>query len=75
MQETASKLKKPIYVDNFITSYKSEELENFMQQSKEIMSSACFDLTGCMYNGYQSENICNEIIPLLGLNWLTSKYT
>lgn len=83
LQETASKLKKAMYVDNCVTSCDSEEeVINFIKQSKEIMSSACFDLRGWIGNGLKPETfgipegtLPEKTVSVLGLNWNISEDT
>ncbi|GBO35810.1 hypothetical protein AVEN_24542-1 [Araneus ventricosus] len=80
LQEVAKKLKTSMYVDNCVTSLDTiEEVESFIEQSKEIMLSAKFDLRGWKYNEAKStfqraavESPAHEgNVSVLGLAWNT----
>ncbi|GBM48009.1 hypothetical protein AVEN_34345-1 [Araneus ventricosus] len=69
-----------MYVDNCVTSLDTiEEVEFFIEQSKEIMLSAKFDLKGWRYNEAKSkfhraavESAAHEgNVSVLGLEWNT----
>ncbi|GBM03008.1 hypothetical protein AVEN_14522-1 [Araneus ventricosus] len=80
LQEVAKRLKTSIYVDNCVTSLDTiEEVESFIEQSKEIMLSAKFDLRGWKYNEAKSTFHQDAVeapahegnVSLLGLEWNT----
>ncbi|GBM09392.1 hypothetical protein AVEN_184095-1 [Araneus ventricosus] len=80
LQEVAKKLKTSMYVDNCVTSLDTiEEVESFIEQSKEIILSAKFDLRGWKYNEAKStfhrdaiESPAHERnVSVLGLEWNT----
>lgn len=69
------KLKNSFYVDNCLTSLKTEaELHEFIRVAKDVMQERKFDLRGWEHNYSHSsteEASCetNKIVPLLGLQW------
>ncbi|KAF8793905.1 hypothetical protein HNY73_001936 [Argiope bruennichi] len=78
LQGVAKKLKTSMYVDNCVTSLDSiEEVEAFIEHSKEIMMSAKFDLRGWRFNKDKStfhrtgekSPAHEENVSVLGLEW------
>lgn len=75
LRPTAEKLKVSMYVDNCVTSLEQKsDLEEFIENSKEIFSSAKFDLRGWQFNQEFSDNSpsahteeSEEIVSVLGL--------
>lgn len=50
-QEISKKLRNSFYVDNCVTSFNTEEeMKQFIEQSKQIMADAKFDLRGWRHN-------------------------
>ncbi|XP_035228963.1 uncharacterized protein LOC118201051 [Stegodyphus dumicola] len=83
-QEVAKKLSESMYVDNCVASIDTiEGLNTFINVSKEIMSTAKFDLRGWCYNEPSNEtlkgNPCNKdsdkTVSVLGLKWNLSNDT
>lgn len=77
-RDTALKLKASMYVDNCVASLNSaEELNTFISESKEIMTSAKFNLRGWKHTSLIDRNPQldvssdepEEIVSVLGLNW------
>nr|GBL97945.1 hypothetical protein AVEN_93301-1 [Araneus ventricosus]GBL98044.1 hypothetical protein AVEN_182480-1 [Araneus ventricosus] len=73
-----------MYVDNCVTSLDTiEEVESFIEQSKEMMLSANFDMRGWKYNEVKStfhqdavESPAHEgNVSVLGLEWNTEHDT
>lgn len=50
-----------------------EELFKFIQESKELLPSALFDLYGWEHTTLQKGNKSSEPIPILGLLWDKNK--
>ncbi|XP_055950987.1 uncharacterized protein LOC129985100 [Argiope bruennichi] len=78
LQGVAKKLKTSMYVDNCVTSLDSiEEVEAFIEHSKEIMMSAKFDLREWRFNKDKStfhrtgekSPAHEENVSVLGLEW------
>nr|XP_042910808.1 uncharacterized protein LOC122271980 [Parasteatoda tepidariorum] len=68
IKDTADSLKKPFYVDNCITSVPSQhKLEKFIQESTQLLHSACFDLRGWEYSHDNSK--VEKPTHVLGLHW------
>ena len=65
-ENTAQRLRKAFYVDNCLTSLDSvDELDSFILESKQLLSSAGFNLRGWVSNARNTDQIEN----VLGLKW------
>ncbi|XP_035231346.1 uncharacterized protein LOC118203190 [Stegodyphus dumicola] len=69
--ETAENLKKKsFYVDNCITSVPDEEtLTQFIEESKQVLDSASFDLRGWEHTSLLKSEDSIEPTPVLGILW------
>ncbi|XP_035221947.1 uncharacterized protein LOC118194846 [Stegodyphus dumicola] len=68
--ETAENLKESFYVDNCITSVPDEEtLTRFIEESKQILDSASFDLRGWEHTSLLKSEDSIEPTPVLGILW------
>ncbi|XP_035215463.1 uncharacterized protein LOC118189037 [Stegodyphus dumicola] len=68
--ETAENLKKSFYVDNCTTSVPDEDtLTRFIEESKQILDSASFDLRGWEHTSLLKSEDSIEPTPVLGILW------
>lgn len=75
-QQATFTLKKSVCVHNCVVSCYSEEVINFIEQPKEIMSSVFFYLRDCIGNSLQpkifgipEKTFLEETVSVLRLNW------
>ncbi|GFT38628.1 uncharacterized protein NPIL_43771 [Nephila pilipes] len=61
---------KSFYVDNCVTSISNEDtLYRFIEESKHILATACFDLRGWEHTSLKIGRDPSDPIPILGLLW------
>ncbi|GFY26471.1 uncharacterized protein TNCV_2878031 [Trichonephila clavipes] len=68
--DTSEKLKNSFYVDNCVTSVcGAEELSHFIQEAKQLLAMACFDLRGWEHTLEPIQIHLAEPTQVLGLLW------
>ncbi|GFU94161.1 integrase catalytic domain-containing protein [Trichonephila clavipes] len=68
--DTSEKLKNSFYVDNCVTSVcDAEELSHFIQEAKQLLAMACFDLQGWEHTLEPGQIHLAEPTQVLGLLW------
>ena len=69
-QTECKRFKKISYVHNWVTSAQSkEEILKFIQESKQVLASACFHPRGWEHNSRRKGKEPSEPVPLLCLLW------
>ncbi|GFT65865.1 DUF5641 domain-containing protein, partial [Nephila pilipes] len=68
--EPVSRLMKSSYVDNCVTSVSIEDnLYGFIEESKHILATACFDLRGWEHTSLKISRDPSDPIHVVGLLW------
>lgn len=70
MQETANTLIRSFYVDNCVISVTDEkELQQFIQESTNLLEKAGFDLRGWEHTNLHDEGNSEKTVSVLGMLW------